>query len=84
MLKRIGPVSLRLLENGSADIEIWVRISPGNEWKGTAAFPLVMAGEAQNWIELVETPNDLEDLIREFCDAQAWGSYQNFRDLNGF
>jgi hypothetical protein len=43
-----------------------------------------MAGDARNWIETIETPNDLEDLIREFCDARTWGSYQNFRDLNGF
>lgn len=84
MFKQVGPASLRLLENGAADIEIWIRIGPGNEWMGTAAFPISMIQDARNWIELVETPNDLEDLIREFCDAGAWGSYQNFRDLNGF
>lgn len=84
MFKRVGPASLKLLENGSADIEIHIRIGPGNEWQGVAAFPMEMVTDAMGWIELIETPNDLEDLIREFSDAKTWGSYQNFRDLNGF
>ena len=84
MFKRVGPASLKLVENGSVAIDIWIRIAPGNEWKGVAAFPLALAKDARTWIELIETPNDLEDLIREFCDAETWGSYQNFRDLNGF
>jgi hypothetical protein len=84
MFRRVGPATLRLVEDGSSDIDIHVRIGPGNEWHGVAAFPIEMAGDARNWIETIETPNDLEDLIREFCDARTWGSYQNFRDLNGF
>jgi hypothetical protein len=84
MFKRVGPASLKLLENGSADIEIKIRIGPNNEWSAVAAFPLELAWDARDWIGLIETPNDLEDLIREFCDAGTWGSYQNFRDLNGF
>jgi len=84
MLKHVGPASLKLSENGSADIEIRIRIGPRNEWQGVAAFPLERAQDAREWIAIVETPNDLEDLIREFCDARTWGSYQDFRNLNGF
>lgn len=84
MIKRVGPAKLTLMRNGAADIDVHIRIGPGNEWRGVAAFPAEMAGDAAARISIVETPNDLEDLIREFSDARTWGSYQEFRNLNGF
>lgn len=84
MFKRVGPARLTLIQNGAADVDIHIRIGPSNEWRGVATFPEEMTDEAMNWISMVETPNDLEDLIREFSDAKTWGSYQEFRNLNGF
>jgi hypothetical protein len=84
MLKRVGPAKLTLVQSGAADIDVHIRIGPGNEWRGVAAFPAEMVRDAMDWIAIVETPNDLEDLIREFSDARTWGSYQEFRNLNGF
>lgn len=84
MFKRVGPARLTFVQNGTADIDIQIRFGQNNEWQGVAKFPAEMADEAMNWIEMVETPNDLENLIREFCTSQAWESYQEFRAINGF
>lgn len=84
MVKRVGPAQLTLVENGEAAVVIRVRISPNNEWRGVAVFPIEMIDDAALRISIVETPNDLEDLIREFSDEETWGSYQEFRNFNGF
>lgn len=84
MFKCVGPATLTLVRNGTADVDILIRIGPRNEWRGIAAFPAEMVGDAMDRISIVETPNDLEDLIREFSDARTWGSYQEFRNRNGF
>jgi hypothetical protein len=82
--KLVGPARLTLIRNGSAEIDIRIRVGPGNEWRGVAAFPVEMMDDAAGWIDLIETPNDLEDLVREFGSSEAWGSYQEFRNMNGF
>lgn len=84
MFKCVGPAKLTLVQNGAADVDIHIRIGPRNEWRGVAVFPAEMTGDAMDRISIVQTPNDLEDLIREFSDAGAWGSYQAFRNVNGF
>jgi len=84
MFKCVGPAKLTLVQNGAADVDIHIRIGPRNEWCGVAVFPQEMAGDAMDRISMVQTPNDLEDLIREFSDAKTWGSYQAFRNVNGF
>ena len=40
--------------------------------------------ETYSVVAVTYSENDLEDLIREFSDARTWGSYQEFRNLNGF
>lgn len=84
MFKIVGPAQLTLIQNGAADVDIRIRIGPRNEWRGIASFPAEMTRDAMDRIAIVETPNDLEDLIREFSDAETWESYQEFRNLNGF
>ena len=85
VVKRVGPATLELIRrNGSADIDIEVVFGPGNAWRGTASFPAEMTAEAEARIAEVETPNDLEDLVRAWSNERTWASYQDFRNLNGF
>lgn len=84
MVKRVGPVRLALVSNGAAEVDILLRLSPRNVWKGVASFPIEMEEDAAARIAMVETPNDLEDLVREFSDERTWASYQEFRNRNGF
>lgn len=84
VFKKIGPARLTLVQNGAADIAIHIRMGPRNEWQGVASFPAEMAQDAMDRIAIVESPNDLEDLVREFSSAETWRSYQEFRNLNGF
>jgi len=84
MVKRVGPASLRLVQNGAADVDIQVKLGPRNVWHGVASFPLEMTEDAAVRIDMVETPNDVEDLVREFSDEGTWSSYQDFRNRNDF
>jgi len=85
VFKRIGPAKLTLVQrNGSADVDITVRLSPMNTWQGVASFPIDMVDEAMDRVSGIETPNDLEDLVRSWSDKDTWSSFQEFRNVNGF
>jgi hypothetical protein len=83
--RRVGPAKLTLVQrNGSADVDITVRLSPANTWQGVVSFPIDMVGEAMNRVSEVETANDLEDLVRAWSDKNTWASFQEFRNVNEF
>jgi hypothetical protein len=55
-----------------------------NTWQGVASFPIDMVDEAMDRVSGIETPNDLEDLVRSWSDKDTWSSFQEFRNVNGF
>lgn len=82
--KRVGPATLELKRHG-AGVYLNAEVSMnGSSWRGTASFPLVAQDEAVEWLDRVENPTDLEDLMREWSSAETWGSYQAFRARHGF
>lgn len=82
--RRIGPAHMTVVQEGDgADVKIVVDMGRGLRWKGVAYFPVSMTEEAVDRVARVHTPNDLEDLVREFSDAATWGSLQEFRNLSG-
>lgn len=84
LFRRVGPANLTVVKGRDIRVKIRIQMDGQNEWWGSAEFPVSMIDDALDRASRVKTPNDLEDLIREFSDAQTWGSYQDFRNLNGF
>lgn len=83
--RTVGPAALELFRrNGSVIIDIKIDLGPGNVWHGVAAFPGLLEREADALLDEVETPNDLENLVRAWSDEDTWASYQKFRNVNGF
>jgi hypothetical protein len=84
LARRIGPATLELERQG-AGVYLKVTVSEnGSTWRGTAAFPLVAQDEALEQFDRIETPTDLEDLLRAWAGSETWASYQEFRNRYGF
>ena len=50
------------------------------KWEGFAAFPKGMEEEAEYRAQNLVTPNDIEDLMREFSDEATYNSFLKFRE----
>ena len=84
MVKQVGPATLELEEIGQG---IYIKADVAMEtdvWQGTAAFPVEVADEAFIQFDRIETPNDLEDLMRAWASEDTWASLQLFRNEFGF
>lgn len=82
--RRIGPAHLTVVQDGGgADIRIEIHLDRRTKWAGVATFPAFMVDEAVDRVARVHSVNDLEDLVREFSDADTWGSFQEFRNVAG-
>lgn len=81
MIRDLGIAQLDLEPGSDGDIEIRV-VFP--DWKGIAHFPAPVAEEAYMEFRQIESPNDLEDLLRLWSDAETWQSFQEFRRREDF
>jgi hypothetical protein len=50
----------------------------GRAWEGYASFPTEMTELAKEKIEAVQDDEDLDNLLREWSDAETWQGWQRF------
>lgn len=84
MQRDIGPLTLTLKKRNGAQYLTARLVMNGSVWETTAAFPEGSEEEAIYQFEKIETPGDLEALIRAWTSADTWASYQELRDRFGF
>jgi len=84
MQRQVGPATLELTQrNGRFYLNASVKMN-GEVWETVAVFPPDVEEEAHYQFERIQTPTDLEDLVRAWTDEETWESYQNFRREYGF
>ncbi|NIQ80314.1 MAG: hypothetical protein GTN93_19935 [Anaerolineae bacterium] len=84
MLREVGPATLELTRrNGAFYLNARVSMN-GDSWETVAIFPPDVEEEARFQFERIQTPNDLEDLVRAWTPEEVWESYQYFRRAYGF
>jgi hypothetical protein len=84
MQRQVGPATLDLTQrNGSFYLNASVAMN-GAVWETVAVFPGEVEEEALYQFERIQTPNDLEDLVRSWTSEETWESYQGFRRRYGF
>ncbi len=83
MERRIGPVTLKYVMD--KDLEILVTYDTGQDdpWVGVASFPWEMEDEALSWMDRIEMPTDVEDLLRQWAPVETWRSFQKLRNAIG-
>jgi len=69
------------LVDGAHEVEIRVSV---DGWSGVAHFPAPVADEAYREFDKLKTPNDLENLFREWSDEETWGAWQELRNREKF
>jgi hypothetical protein len=81
-MRRVGPITLELVQPNPLSAEgIYIQVTRkgnGRTWKGYASFPLGMYNLAQDKIAEVEDDEDLDNLLREWSDAETWQGWQRF------
>lgn len=77
----LGPLKLSLARSPHGDVAIQVAIEG---WDGVARFPSAVADEGYAIFQDIQTPNDLEDLLRPWSDEETWETYQELRNHLGF
>ena len=84
MLRHVGPATLELLKRDGA-FYLSAKVSMnGAVWEAVAVFPPEVEEEAQYQFRRIQTPTDLEDLVRAWTNEETWDSYQEFRRVYGF
>lgn len=83
MQRDVGPLTLTLKKKGKSHYLTAVVSMNGSVWEAVATFPKGTEEEALYQFERIETPNDLEALVRAWTSADTWGSFQEFRDRYG-
>lgn len=83
MEKRIGPVRLRYLAGEGLEIVVSYDAGRNRFWTGVASFPWEMEDEAVSWMDRIHSPNDVEDLLRQWAPAETWESFQEVRSEVG-
>lgn len=82
-VRRVGPATLEF-EKRRDGVFITATVSMnGDVWRGVGAFPLVAEDEA--WIQFyrIQTPVDLEALVRAWSSQDTWFDYKEFMEAVG-
>jgi hypothetical protein len=82
--KQVGPITVEATSDEEG-IHLVVRydVGLGEPWTGEAHFPPGLEEQAIMWLDVIESENDVEGLMREWSSTESYFSFMQLRDEVG-